>query len=59
LDRFDVAAYFSQDAYRQSGFEAMMPASLFAKGAHTITVRVASADPSCYYEDAGTPFLVQ
>jgi phosphoglycerol transferase len=59
LNRFDVAEHFGENAYRQSGFVAMVPSNLFGKGAHTIAVRVVSADPACYYQDPGTPFLVE
>ncbi|HEX7177606.1 MAG TPA: hypothetical protein VF240_20270 [Pyrinomonadaceae bacterium] len=48
--RPDVAAHLKNTKYTNSGFIATMDASSLAKGRHTLTVRVVTADRKGYFE---------
>ena len=59
LERADVAQYFKQPQYRQSGFMAEIPRRQLGKGDHRISIRVAASNRECYYESAPVAVVVE
>jgi phosphoglycerol transferase len=51
--RNDVAEYFRQPGYRDSGFTAIIPANAIAPGEHWLSIRVVTADGGCYFQSPG------
>jgi hypothetical protein len=56
--RDDVANYFQRPGYRESGFTADVPAERLTAGAHTLSLRVVSADGTCFYQTRSMPMTV-
>jgi hypothetical protein len=51
--RNDVAQYFRQPSYRETGFTATIPANAIAGGEHWLSIRVVTADGRCYFQSPG------
>jgi hypothetical protein len=49
IDRPDVATYLRGPAYGASGFSARLSGADVGRGVRTLTIRILSADRSCYY----------
>jgi hypothetical protein len=58
-NRNDVAEYFQQPVYRESGFTAGIPANRLERGEHGISLRVVSADRRCYYQSSVVTITVE
>ncbi len=56
-DRNDVAQYFRQPSYRESGFTATIPANAISLGEHWLSIRVVRADGGCYFQSPGFPVM--
>jgi hypothetical protein len=50
LTRVDVAAALRTEAYTDSGFLGIVSPELLAKGSHTVSLRILSADRTTYYQ---------
>lgn len=57
--RADVAAYFKTPALAAVGFRTTVPAADLTPGAHTVVVRVITADGSAYDESPPIAFTVK
>ena len=57
--RADVAAYFKTPALAGVGFRTTVPAADLAPGAHTVVVRVITADGRAYDESPPIAFSVK
>jgi hypothetical protein len=57
--RADVAAYFKTPALAGVGFRTTVPAAELAPGAHTVVVRVITADGAAYDESPPIAFTVK
>jgi hypothetical protein len=55
LHRNDVAEYFRQPKYRDTGFAATIPANAIPSGDHWLSIRVVTADNRCYFQSPGFP----
>jgi hypothetical protein len=53
--RNDVAEYFRQPKYRDTGFTATIPANAIQRGDHWLSIRVVTADNRCYFQSPGFP----
>ena len=51
--RNDVAQYFRQPSYRDTGFTATIPANAISPGEHWLSIRVVTADSRCYFQSPG------
>ncbi len=51
--RNDVAQYFRQPSYRDTGFTATIPANAILPGEHWLSIRVVVADGRCYFQSPG------
>ena len=51
--RNDVAQYFRQPNYRDTGFTATIPANAISPGEHWLSIRVVTADGRCYFQSPG------
>ncbi len=51
--RDDVAQYFRQPNYRDTGFTATIPANAIPPGEHFLSIRVVTADGRCYFQSPG------
>ncbi len=49
ISRPDVATFFRNETYRNSGYEAVVPASAFSVGQHTVNLMLLSKDGKHYY----------
>jgi hypothetical protein len=50
IDRQDVADHFKNNNYRYSGFSGSLDISSLAKGQHTLSIKVVTADKKGYYQ---------
>jgi hypothetical protein len=57
--RRDVANYFQRPEYEPTGFTAGIRADALAAGEHGLSVRVVSADGSCYSQSANVLLTVE
>ena len=48
--RNDVAQYFGRPNYRDTGFNATIPANALSRGEHWLNLRVVTADGRCYFQ---------
>jgi hypothetical protein len=51
--RNDVAQYFRQPKYRDTGFTATIPANAIPRGEHWLSIRVVTSDSRCYFQSPG------
>jgi phosphoglycerol transferase len=58
VDRRDVADYFKQPAYRQSGFLAAVSPAGLSKGTHPLALRVISSDGACYFQTPSVSIIL-
>ena len=57
-DRPNVVQHLERPAYFASGFLAVVPPDAITAGAHTISVRVVSANRGCYHQSPGINVVV-
>ena len=56
--RNDVAQFFRRPSYRDTGFNATIPAHAIAAGEHWLSLRVVSSQGSCYYQSPSVRLTV-
>jgi hypothetical protein len=56
--RDDVAVYFKQEAYRPTGFVAVIPMHEFSKGRHELALRLVASIGACYYQTSAAGLVV-
>ena len=53
IHRSDVADYFRRATYRDTGFNATIPANAVPAGEHWLSLRVVTSAGGCYFQSAG------
>jgi hypothetical protein len=59
IPRKDVAAYYKEPSYENSGFDFTIPAFQMTKGIHVFAVRVVASDGKSYWESPEFTLVVQ
>jgi hypothetical protein len=59
ISRKDVAAYYKQPSYENSGFDFTIPAVQMTRGVHVFAVRVVANDGKSYWESPEFTLVVQ
>jgi hypothetical protein len=59
ISRKDVAAFFKNPLFENSGFQFTIPASLLTPGSHAVKLRIAANDGKSYIESPGIRLQVQ
>jgi hypothetical protein len=59
IHRSDVADYFRRATYRDTGFNATIPANAVPAGEHWLSVRVVTSAGGCYFQSPGIRVTVE
>lgn len=59
IARKDVAAFFKNPAYENSGFQFPIPASVLSPGKHLLTLRIVANDGKSFIESPAVTVIVQ
>ncbi len=59
ISRKDVAAYYKEPSYENSGFDFTIPAAQMTQGIHVFAVRVVANDSKSYWESPEFTLVAQ